>query len=227
MFYSTLRRKGNLSSSFQLTMGLISRLSPSSGLYRPIVLLFSTYSWKRQKSMINRLFHFSFLFIFISTGFLLLGQCSASPQKNKTKNCFVILRPPGGSHSYNAAHRASHHQGLVHVVLVPWAAVVVLAVDGKAEEEDVHHVLKDRQEAVRHQERKGAHDEERQHPHRVVPLVVQGQHAAERRAGDDEHLRAKTAELEVKLGPAGREVLVFGVGCLVPSPGKGQSLPLC
>lgn len=91
------------------------------------------------------------------------------------------------------------------------AAVVVFGVDGEAEEEDVHHVLKDRQEAVRHQERKSAHDEERQHPHRVVPLVVQGQHAAERRAGDDEHLRAQTAESEVKSGPAARELPAFGV----------------
>lgn len=113
-------------------------------------------------------------------------------KKTKNQNCSVNLSPAEGSSSYIT--RESHHQGLVHVVLSTRTAVVVLGIDGEAEEEDVHHVLEDRQEAVRHQEGEGAHDEERQHPHGVVPLVVEGQHAAERRAGDDEHLRRQSEE---------------------------------
>lgn len=120
--------------------------------------------------------------------YLLLSKLSASPHEKQEKLQFT----PGATRGQREPK--SHHQGLVHVVLSPRTAVVVLGIDGEAEEEDVHHVLEDRQEAVRHQEGKGAHDEERQHPDGVVPLVVEGQHAAERRAGDDEHLRRQTAE---------------------------------
>lgn len=47
---------------------------------------------------------------------------------------------------------ASHHQSLVHEELLPWGSIVVLGVDGEAEEEDIHHNLEDGQEAVSHQE---------------------------------------------------------------------------
>ncbi len=67
----------------------------------------------------------------------------------------------------------THHQGLVHVELPPRCAVVVFGVDGKAEEEHVHHDLEDGQEAVCHQERKQTHDDERQDPLGVISLIVQ------------------------------------------------------
>lgn len=81
-----------------------------------------------------------------------------------------------------------HHEGLVHVELSAGAAVVVLGVHGEAEEEHVHHDLKDRQEAVGHQPGEQADDEQGQDPHRVVPLEVELQHASERRARDDQYL---------------------------------------
>lgn len=43
-----------------------------------------------------------------------------------------------------------------------------------------------------HQEGKDTDDEKRQHPHRVVPLVVQSQNAGKSCAGDDKNLRMKT-----------------------------------
>ena len=72
-----------------------------------------------------------------------------------------------------------HHEGLVHVELSAGAAVVVLCVHGEAEEEHVNHNLKDRQEAVGHQPGEQADDEQGQHPHHVVPLVVERQHTVQ------------------------------------------------
>lgn len=56
----------------------------------------------------------------------------------------------------------SHHQSFVHEELLPRGAIIVLSVDGKAEEEDVHHDLKDGQEAVSHQEGEETHNDQRQ-----------------------------------------------------------------
>lgn len=86
---------------------------------------------------------------------------------------------------------SSHHQGLVHVVLAPGAAIVIFRVHGEAEEENVDHVLKDGEEAVSHQEGKQTDDEERQDPHGVFPLVVQSQDAGKSCAGDYEHLKGR------------------------------------
>ena len=68
----------------------------------------------------------------------------------------------------------------------------MLGVHGEAEEEHVHHDLKDGQEAVGHQPGEQADDEQGQHPHRVVPLVVERQYADERSAGDDQYLDTHT-----------------------------------
>lgn len=75
----------------------------------------------------------------------------------------------------------SHHQSFVHEELLPWSAVVVLGVDGEAEEEDVHHDLKDGQEAVSHQEGEETHDDQRQQPLSVILPVVQEEDTGEGR----------------------------------------------
>lgn len=67
---------------------------------------------------------------------------------------------------------SSHHQSLVHVVFSSGAAVIILCVDSKAEEENIHHILKHRKEAVGHQESEQTDNEQRQHPYGVVLLVV-------------------------------------------------------
>lgn len=87
---------------------------------------------------------------------------------------------------------SSHHQCLVHEILSPRAAIVILRVHGEAQEEDVNHVFKHRQEAMGHQEGKETDDEKRQHPHCVVPLIVQSQNASKSCAGDYKNLRMKT-----------------------------------
>ena len=71
------------------------------------------------------------------------------------------------------------------------AAIIILRVHSKAEEEDVDHVLKHREEGVGHQEGKHTDDEERKHPHGVVPLVVQSQDASKRCTRDYKHLRGR------------------------------------
>lgn len=68
--------------------------------------------------------------------------------------------------------QSSHHQGLVHVVFSPGAAVIILWIHSKAEEENINHILKNRKEAVRHQEGEHADNDKRQDPHGVVPLIV-------------------------------------------------------
>lgn len=88
----------------------------------------------------------------------------------------------------------SHHQSFVHEELLPRGAVVVLSVDGEAEEEDVHHDLKDGQEAVSHQEGEETHDDQRQQPLGVVSLVVQEEDAGERRCRHDQDLRERTQD---------------------------------
>lgn len=90
----------------------------------------------------------------------------------------------------------SHHQGLVHVVLPSRAAIVIFGVHGEAEEEDVHHILKHRQEAMGHEEGKHTNDEERQHPHGVVPLVIQSQNARKSCAWDYNNLRKETGIID-------------------------------
>lgn len=83
----------------------------------------------------------------------------------------------------------SHHQSFVHEEFLPWSAVVVLGVDGEAQEEDVHYDLKDGQEAVSHQEGEETHDDQRQQPLGIIPLVVQEEDAGKRRGCDDQDLR--------------------------------------
>lgn len=73
----------------------------------------------------------------------------------------------------------AHHQSFVHEELLPRRAVVILGINGKAQEKDVHHDLKDGQEAVSHQEGEETHDDERQQPLGVIPLVVQEEDASE------------------------------------------------
>lgn len=97
------------------------------------------------------------------------------------------LRPELGSRSYKKKS-LSHHQSFVHEELLPRSAVVVLGVDGKAEEEDVHHDLEDGQEAVSHQEGEETHDDQRQQPLGVIPLVVQEQDASKRRRRHNQDL---------------------------------------
>lgn len=82
-----------------------------------------------------------------------------------------------------------YHESFVHVVLSAGAAVVVLGVDGETEEENIHHHLEHRQEAVCHQVGEHTHDDQGQNPHRVLTLVIQRQHARERGAGHDQDLK--------------------------------------
>lgn len=127
----------------------------------------------------------SYLFIFLFYLFQKRCSCSWISEQPQNTSCFFKNTNRSGRNTvtiFTLCILISHHQGLVHVVLVPRAAIIILRVHSEAEEEDVHHVLKDRQEAVSHQEREHTHDEQRQDPNRVVPLVVQSQDAAERRA---------------------------------------------
>ncbi len=101
--------------------------------------------------------------------------------------------------------KLSHHQGLVHVVLSARAAVVVLGVDGEAEEENVYYDLKDGEEAVGHQEGEDAHDDERQHPDGVFTLIVQRQDTRKRRTRHDQHLQTR----ETTVRPSGITVCQF------------------
>ncbi|KAF3838937.1 hypothetical protein F7725_010705 [Dissostichus mawsoni] len=78
-----------------------------------------------------------------------------------------------------------HHQSLVHEELAARRAVVVLGVDGEAEEQDVHHDLEHRQEAVRHQEGEETHDDERQQPLGLV-VDVHEEEAGDLHQRDDE-----------------------------------------
>lgn len=57
-------------------------------------------------------------------------------------------------------NRVPHHQGLIHVVLSPGAAVIVLCVHSEAEEKGVDHILIHREEAVGHEEGEQAGDKE-------------------------------------------------------------------
>lgn len=82
-----------------------------------------------------------------------------------------------------------YHECFVHVEFFARAAVVVLSVDGETEEENVHHHLEHRQEAVRHQVGEHAHDDQRQNPHRVLTLVIQRQHTRKRGARHDQDLK--------------------------------------
>lgn len=87
--------------------------------------------------------------------------------------------------------KLAHHKSLVHVVLSARAAVVVLGVDGEAEEENVYYDLKDGEEAVGHQEGEDADDDERQHPDGVFTLIVQCKDACKRRTRHDQDLQAQ------------------------------------
>lgn len=84
---------------------------------------------------------------------------------------------------------AVYHQSFVHEELFARGAVIVLGVDGKAQEEDVHHDLKDGQEAVSDQEGEETHDGERQQPLGVIPLVIQKHDTGERRRCHDQDLQ--------------------------------------
>lgn len=86
----------------------------------------------------------------------------------------------------------SYHQSFVHEELLPRGAVVVLGVNGEAEEEDVHHNLKDGQEAMSHQEGEETDDDERQQPLGVIPLVVEKDDAGERGRCHNQDLRKDT-----------------------------------
>lgn len=150
--YSIQKSEGQFAELFQLTMDFISRAPPSSDLYRPIFLLFSTYSWIWQESVMYQLF----------IQFQKRCFCSWISEQPQNTSCFLKHQPLRGRNTvtiFTLCILISHHQGLVHVVLVPWAAIIILCVHGEAEEEDIHHILKDRQEAVSHQEREHTHDE--------------------------------------------------------------------
>lgn len=105
----------------------------------------------------------------------------------------------------------SHHQSFVHEELLPRSAVVVLGVYGEAEEEDVHHDLKDGQEAVSHQEGEETHNDQRQQPLCVIPLVVQEEDAGERCRRHDQDLRKqrKTSDLRIRGNCLGDRLLSF------------------
>ena len=83
----------------------------------------------------------------------------------------------------------SHHQSFVHEELLPWSAVIVLGVYSEAEEKDVHHDLKDGQEAVSHQEGEETHNDQRQQPLGIIPLVVQEEDTGEGRRGHNQDLK--------------------------------------
>lgn len=87
--------------------------------------------------------------------------------------------------------KLAHHQSFVHKELLPRRAVIVLGINGKAQEEDVHHDLKDGQEAVSHQKGEETHDDERQQPLGVIPLVVQEEDTGEGRRRHDQDLRRR------------------------------------
>lgn len=103
---------------------------------------------------------------------------------------------------------SSHHKGLVHVVLTARAAIVVLGVDGEAEEEYVYYALIDGEETVGHQEGEHTHDDERQHPDGVLALIVQRKDARKRRAWHDQHLQTQETQRE-KLKPPIKTVLLL------------------
>lgn len=89
----------------------------------------------------------------------------------------------------------THHKGFVHKELLARCAVVVFGVDGEAEKQHIHHDLEDGQEAVGHQKGEQAHDDERQHPLRVVPLIVQSQHSRKSCTCHDQDLQTNTHHL--------------------------------
>lgn len=92
--------------------------------------------------------------------------------------------------------RFSHHEALVHVIFAAWTAVVLLGVDGEAEEQDVHHDLEDGEETMSHQEGEHTHDDERQHPDAVFTLVVQRENARKRRTRHDQNLQIQDTQLK-------------------------------